>query len=83
LAKVELRSYTNAPRGTLKFKLYDKQSAITNLAKLLQLLVDRQEVSGPNGGPVEVVDHKARITDRLNGIARRKAASNDGASGSA
>jgi hypothetical protein len=34
--------------------------------------VERQEISGPAGGPIEVVDHKARITDRVNGIARRK-----------
>jgi hypothetical protein len=68
---------------TLKFKLYDKQSAITNLAKLLQLLVDRQEISGPNGGPVEVIDHRARIMERLNAIAERQAPDDDGASRSA
>jgi hypothetical protein len=66
---------------TLKLKLYDKLSAMAHLAKLLNLLVDRQEISGPNGGPVEVTDHRARIMDRLNAIAKRTAPDNDGASG--
>jgi phage terminase small subunit len=56
---------------TLKVKLYDKMAAMAHLAKLLNLLVDRQEISGPNGGPVEVTDHRARIMDRLNAIAKR------------
>jgi hypothetical protein len=34
-----------------------------HLAKLLDL-------SGPNGGPVEVTDYRARIMDRLNAIAK-------------
>jgi phage terminase small subunit len=66
---------------TLKLKLYDKLSAMAHLAKLLNLLVDRQEISGPNGGPVEVTDHRARIMDRLNAIAKRQAPDNDGAPG--
>jgi hypothetical protein len=69
--------------STLKIRLYDKLSAMGHLAKLLNMLVDRQEISGPNGGPVEVTDHRARIMDRLNAIAKRQAPDNDGASGSA
>ena len=69
--------------GTLKIKLYDKLAAMGHLAKLLSLLVDRQEISGPNGGPVEVIDHRSIIMDRLNAIAKRQAPDNDGASGSA
>jgi hypothetical protein len=67
---------------TLKLKLYDKLSAMAHLAKLLNLLVDRQEIGGPNGGPVEVTDHRSRIMDRLNAIAKRQAPDHDGASGS-
>jgi phage terminase small subunit len=65
---------------TLKVKLYDKLAAMAHLAKLLNMLVDRQEISGPSGGPVEVIDHRARITERLNAIAKRQAPDNDGAS---
>jgi phage terminase small subunit len=64
--------------STLKVKLYDKLAAMGHLAKLLSMLVDRQEISGPGGGPVEVTDHRARITDRLNAIAKRQAPDNDG-----
>ena len=64
---------------TLTIRLYDKLAAMAHLAKPLNLLVDRQEKSGP----VEVTDHRARIMDRLNAIAKRQAPDNDGASGSA
>ena len=46
---------------TLKVRLYNKLAATGHPAKLLNLFVDRQEISEPNGGPVEVTDHKARI----------------------
>jgi hypothetical protein len=68
---------------TLKIRFYDKLAAMGHLAKLLNLLVDRQEISGPNGGPVEVTEHRARITERLNEIAKRRAPDDDGSSGSA
>jgi hypothetical protein len=37
------------------------------------MLINRQEISGPGGGPVEVdhVDHSARIRSRLDEIAKR------------
>ena len=60
------------PLGTLKIRLYDKLAAMGHLAKLLNMLVDRQEISRPSGGPVEVTDHRARITERLNDIAKRR-----------
>ena len=41
---------------TLKIGLYDKLAAKGHLAKLLNMLVDRQEISRPSGGPVEVTD---------------------------
>ena len=53
-------------------------AAMGHLAKLLNLLVDRQEIGGPDGGPVEVTDHRGRITERLNDIAKRTAPDNDG-----
>jgi hypothetical protein len=68
---------------TLKIRLYDKLAAMGHLAKLLNMLVERQEISGPDGGPVEVMDHRARITERLNDIAKRQAPDTDGASGGA
>jgi phage terminase small subunit len=66
---------------TLKVRLYDKLSAMSHLAKLLNLLIDRQEISGPNGGPVEVTDDRTRIIDRLDAIAKPQAPDSDGVSG--
>jgi len=66
---------------TTKVKPHDKLAAMAQLSKLLNMLVDRQEISGPGGGPVEVTDHRARLTERLNHIAKRMAPDNDGASG--
>jgi len=45
--------------------------------------VERQEISGPGGGPVEVTEYRAQIMDRLNAIAERQAPDNDGAPGGA
>lgn len=38
---------------TKKFKIWDKNTALGNLAKHFKLLVDRLEASGPGGGPIE------------------------------
>ena len=59
---------------TTKVKLHDKLAAMAQLAKLLNMLVDRQEISGPDDRLVEVTDHRARITERLNDIAKRTGA---------
>ena len=56
---------------TTKVKLHDKLAAMAQLSELLNMLVDRQEISGPDDGPVEVTDHRALITERLNEIAKR------------
>ena len=68
---------------TTKVKLHDKLAAMAQLSKLLNMLVDRQEISGPDDRLVEVTDHRARITERLNDIAKRTAPVYDGSSGSA
>jgi len=56
-----------------------KQSA-RNLPSCLNLLPDRQEISGPSGGPFEVTDHRSRL-DRLNAIEKRLASDDDGSVG--
>ena len=44
-----------------KIKLSDKKGALDSLAKHLGMFVERSEVSGPNGGPVET---KSQVTLR-------------------
>jgi hypothetical protein len=61
--------------STLKIR---KLAAMGHLAKLLSLLFDRQEIIGPNGGLVEVIDHRTRIMDRLTAIAERQPPDDDG-----
>lgn len=38
--------------GALKFKMHDKNAALEKLGKYLRMFVDRQEHSGPGGGPI-------------------------------
>jgi phage terminase small subunit len=42
--------------GTFKFKLYDKQKALNDIGRHLGMFVDKTEVSGPDGGPIQWVD---------------------------
>lgn len=41
--------------GNIKFKLHDSHSALRDLARIHGLFVDRQEVSGPDGGPLPLL----------------------------
>jgi phage terminase small subunit len=47
----------------VRIKLADKLAALNTLAKYRGLLVDRQELSGVNGGPVEVATIRRVIVD--------------------
>lgn len=48
--------------GTLKkIKLADKKGALDSLAKYLAMFVDRTEITGKDGGPVELTDAKAAL----------------------
>ena len=40
--------------GTSKIKLIDKKSALELLGKHMKLFTDRTEISGPDGGPVQI-----------------------------
>ena len=51
-------------RGTLRVKLYDKLAALEKIGKHLGMWVDKQEISGPGGGPVEVVFTKSPEAER-------------------
>ncbi len=60
------------PIGTLhKLKIADKKGALDSIAKHLGMFIERKEVSGPNGGPVqtraEIVDE---LLDSVDGVTR-------------
>jgi phage terminase small subunit len=54
------------------FKFHNsRESALARLAKLLRMEVNRTEVTGANGGPIEMVDPLARLMDGVDEIAKR------------
>lgn len=55
-----------------KFSLYDKRAALMDLAKLEGHVVDRQQLTGPNGGPLQTVNAHVITTTELT-PERRKA----------
>ncbi|AWN24018.1 hypothetical protein DKM44_12895 [Deinococcus irradiatisoli] len=55
----------------LKWKRASSLDALTLVGKHHRLFVERQEVSGPNGGPIEVTDAKQRLAERLAALALR------------
>jgi phage terminase small subunit len=59
---------------TVNFKLHDKLGALEKLGKVMRMFVDRQEVSGPGGGPMEVTSPRERIAGRMATLAGRLAA---------
>ncbi len=73
---VKKLKYTD--QGGMEFELYDAQSALTLIGKAHKLFVDKQEITGKDGGaiPINVVDYR-------NGLAQIATGSDDdsGASG--
>lgn len=57
--------------GTIRVKLSDKQAALEKLGKALRLFSERVEVTGRDGGPIEIEDPHAEIRRRILVIAAR------------
>jgi hypothetical protein len=60
----------------VEFKLSDKKAALDAIAKASGMFKDRVEVSGPDGGPVEVSPGE-RLVDQLEQL-RKKLSSEEG-----
>ncbi len=56
-------SETISERGvrTLKIKLHNKLNALDSLSKLQGYIIERREISGPNGKPIEVKTEEKEI----------------------
>lgn len=52
----------------------DRKAALDKLSKVLRMEVTRTEISGPNGGTIEVSDPAGRLAERLKEIRERNAA---------
>lgn len=48
-----VKKVSASPRTGLSIELYDKKSALDSLARIRGMFIDRQEVTGANGGPIE------------------------------
>jgi len=57
--------------GSIRVKLHDKLGALEKLGKVLRMFVERQEISGPDGKPIEVEDARSRVMGRLNKLRDR------------
>jgi len=55
-----------------KFKLYDKRAALMDLAKLEGHVVDRQQLTGANGGPIQTMNAHVVAAAELNPETRAK-----------
>jgi len=55
----------------VKFRLSDKRAALVDIGKHLNMFVDRKELSGPNGGPLEIAETPA--SQRLSAFLERLA----------
>jgi phage terminase small subunit len=53
----------------VKIKLADKRAALVDLGKHLNMFKERVEISGPDGGAVQLEAVRNRLTDRLTKIA--------------
>jgi phage terminase small subunit len=54
-----------------KIKLSDKRAALADLAKCMGMFIDRSEVSGPGGGPIEI-EIAARLAAGRARLAKRE-----------
>lgn len=58
----------------IQIELHDSQAALTLLGKHHRLFVDRQELTGKEGGAIEVSDARGRLAQLIDSVASRSAA---------
>lgn len=73
IAGVETEHHPERGTRVAKVRIADRLRAIDLAMKHLGLLVERHEVTGANGGPIQVEDARERALDLLDDIARRAA----------
>lgn len=72
IASVEPVFDKDGNRIAVKLTFHNERSrSLEKLAKLLRMEVERTEISGPNGGPLEVSDPAAEIAKQIDLIEKR------------
>ena len=65
---------SQGPNGTFKFKLYCKDNALVQIGKHLGMFTDKVELTGKDGGVIEIDSPRERIASRMLILASRTAA---------
>lgn len=52
-------------KGNFKFKLYPKDTALVKLGQYLGLFIDKTELTGKDGGPIEINDARQLLIEKL------------------
>lgn len=60
-----IKKYTIDDKGKVSIELYDAQAALQLLGRHHKLFVDRTELTGKDGEPIEVADARSRLADIL------------------
>lgn len=60
-------SETSTMQGTtVNIKLHNKKGALDSLAKLMGMVIEKKEISGPNGGPIPVKNQEIDLSGLSN-----------------
>jgi phage terminase small subunit len=68
LDKLHLIKKLSKTKEGWQIELYDAQAALVQLGRHHAIFIDRNEISGPNGGPIPVEDARAAVLAKLAGI---------------
>jgi len=62
-----IKKYTKTKQG-VSIELYDAQAALVKLGEHYRLFVQRQEITGKDGGPIDVSDARQQLAAALAGL---------------
>jgi phage terminase small subunit len=78
LAIEEISETVTKDGGTIRYKLHPKSKALEIGAKLLGILIEKQQITGNDGGPIAFTDlDRATKLQRLIALAKKKAAKDE------
>jgi phage terminase small subunit len=72
----EVSETTSETGGSIKAKTYDKVKALELLGRHLGMFVDKKEITGRDGAPMELIDLSNRTTEELRAIVQAGADNN-------
>jgi len=64
-----IKRVSSTKRGTMIIEWHDQMQALVHIGKHFKLFTDRREVSGPDGGPIEIDDKTLTDEERARRVA--------------